>query len=135
MAVQTQGKTGGQPEAVVPGMPFDSNIAGCVWHRLLVDAQIPAGSAISVRARAADDALLLQVGSWQQQPTLYLRSGGAELPYYDPWHDIQPPPEGAGLGARYSDEHLLCLRAIPVLRNRGLRLDEIRERLVPFRRQ
>src|SRR6266567_336038 len=67
-----------------------------VWHRLLVDAQIPAGSAISVRARAADDALLLQVGSWKQQPTLYLRSGGAELPYYDPWHDIQPPPEGAG---------------------------------------
>jgi phage tail-like protein len=96
MAVQTQGKPGGQPEAVVPGMPFDSNIAGCVWHRLLVDAQIPAGSAISVRARAADDALLLQVGSWKQQPTLYLRSGGAELPYYDPWHDIQPPPEGAG---------------------------------------
>ena len=42
---------------------------------------------------------------------------------------ILPPPEGAGLGARYSEEHLLRLRAIPVLRNRGLRLDEIRERL------
>ncbi len=42
---------------------------------------------------------------------------------------LLPPPHGAGLGARYSDEHLLCLRAIPVLRNRGLRLDEIRERL------
>jgi DNA-binding transcriptional MerR regulator len=42
---------------------------------------------------------------------------------------LLPPPQGAGLGARYSDEHLLCLRAIPVLRNRGLRLDEIRERL------
>lgn len=42
---------------------------------------------------------------------------------------LLPPPQGAGLGARYSDEHLLCLRAIPILRNRGLRLDEIRERL------
>src|SRR5712691_5019154 len=42
---------------------------------------------------------------------------------------LLPPPQGAGLGARYSDEHLLCLRAIPVLRNRGLRLDEIRARL------
>jgi DNA-binding transcriptional MerR regulator len=42
---------------------------------------------------------------------------------------LLPPPQGAGLGARYGDEHLLCLRAIPVLRNRGLRLDEIRERL------
>jgi len=42
---------------------------------------------------------------------------------------LLPPPQGAGLGARYSDDHLLCLRAIPVLRNRGLRLDEIRERL------
>jgi DNA-binding transcriptional MerR regulator len=42
---------------------------------------------------------------------------------------LLPPPQGAGLAARYNDEHLLSLRAIPVLRNRGLRLDEIRERL------
>jgi DNA-binding transcriptional MerR regulator len=46
---------------------------------------------------------------------------------------LLPPPEGAGLGARYNDEHLLRLRAIPILRNRGLRLDEIRERLVSMR--
>jgi DNA-binding transcriptional MerR regulator len=42
---------------------------------------------------------------------------------------LLPPPEGAGLGARYSDEHLLRLRAIPVLRSQGLRLDEIRAKL------
>jgi DNA-binding transcriptional MerR regulator len=42
---------------------------------------------------------------------------------------LLPPPQGAGLGARYSDEHLLYLRAIPFLRSRGLRLDQIRERL------
>lgn len=40
--------------------------------------------------------------------------------------EILPPPEGAGLGARYDEEHLLRLKAIPVLRNRGMRLDEIR---------
>lgn len=40
--------------------------------------------------------------------------------------EVIPPPDGAGLGARYDDEHLLRLRAIPILRNRGMRLDEIR---------
>jgi len=42
---------------------------------------------------------------------------------------LLPPPEGAGLAARYTDEHLLRLKAIPVLRRQGLRLDEIRARL------
>jgi DNA-binding transcriptional MerR regulator len=42
---------------------------------------------------------------------------------------LLPPAEGAGLGARYSDAHLLRLKAIPLLRARGLRLDQIRERL------
>ena len=42
---------------------------------------------------------------------------------------LLPPAEGAGLGARYTDAHLLRLRAIPLLRSRGLRLDQIRERL------
>lgn len=42
---------------------------------------------------------------------------------------ILPPPQGAGLGARYGDEHLLRLRLIPLLRGQGLRLDDIRQRL------
>lgn len=42
---------------------------------------------------------------------------------------LLPPAEGAGLGARYSDAHLLRLKAIPLLRAGGLRLDQIRERL------
>lgn len=40
---------------------------------------------------------------------------------------ILPPPQGAGLAARYSEEHLLRLRLVPVLRRKGLRLDQIRE--------
>jgi DNA-binding transcriptional MerR regulator len=42
---------------------------------------------------------------------------------------LLPAPSGAGLGARYTDVHLLRLKAIPILRQQGLRLDEIRVRL------
>ena len=42
---------------------------------------------------------------------------------------ILPSPEGAGVGTRYSDEHLLCLKIIPLLRRKGLKLDEIRAQL------
>src|SRR5688500_13864416 len=42
---------------------------------------------------------------------------------------LLPPAGGAGLGARYSDAHLLRLKAIPLMRARGLRLDQIRGRL------
>src|SRR5512133_3987362 len=49
--------------------------------------------------------------------------------YFYAQQGILPPAEGAGLGARYNQVHLLRLRAIPVLRQQGLRLDEIRKRL------
>lgn len=47
---------------------------------------------------------------------------------------LLPPPVGAGLGARYAAEHLLRLRLIPLLRTRGMRLDQIRERLASLPR-
>lgn len=72
----------------LPGGPFDSGEQGCVWHRLVLDAIIPAGTSLIVRARAADDpGLLLQTG-WSGQPVPYERSGGAEIPYFDPWRDL-----------------------------------------------
>ncbi len=39
---------------------------------------------------------------------------------------ILPPPAGAGLSARYQEPHLVRLKLSPFLRQRGLRLDEIR---------
>lgn len=48
--------------------------------------------------------------------------------YFYVQQGILPAAEGAGLAARYSEEHLLRLAAIPLLRRRGLRLDEIRAR-------
>jgi phage tail-like protein len=80
-----------------PGGPLDSNQPGCVWHRLLLDAHLPPGSQIKVRARAADSADLLTQSGWKDQPTPYLRSGGSEIPFYDPWADVPPPlPELTG---------------------------------------
>lgn len=48
--------------------------------------------------------------------------------YFYVQQGILPAAAGAGLAARYSEEHLLRLAAIPLLRRRGLRLDEIRTR-------
>ena len=42
--------------------------------------------------------------------------------------ELLPPPSGAGLGARYNQDHLLRLKLIPVLRSQGLRLDNIRDK-------
>lgn len=39
---------------------------------------------------------------------------------------LLPPPHSAGAGAYYDETHLLRLKMIPVLRQKGLRLDDIR---------
>ena len=80
---------------VQPGQPFDSSVPGCTWHRLLLDADLPSGTAVVVRARAADDPALLAVTLWQDQPRLYQRSDGAELPFYvEPALRGGPPSAG-----------------------------------------
>ncbi len=48
--------------------------------------------------------------------------------YFYVQQGILPPPEGAGLAAHYGEDHLLRLQLIPLLRQQGLRLDEIRAR-------
>jgi DNA-binding transcriptional MerR regulator len=48
--------------------------------------------------------------------------------YFYVQQGVLPPPEGAGLAAHYNEDHLLRLRLIPMLRQQGLRLDEIRVR-------
>lgn len=49
--------------------------------------------------------------------------------YFYVQQGILPPPQGAGLAAYYTGEHLLRLKMIPILRSQGLRLDDIRTRL------
>lgn len=115
----------------IPGQPFDSNIIGCVWHRLLMDAEIPPGTQVLIQARAADDPDLLPVTPWIPQPKPYRRSGGAELPYFDPYAGRQDDPtlsERAGtweilfqeVNGRYLQIQLTILgtgRATPEIRS------------------
>jgi phage tail-like protein len=64
---------------------FDSRQPRCVWHRLLVDACVPPGTAIRIESRAADDLAALRRDSatpWQAEPALYLRRDGSEIPFY-----------------------------------------------------
>jgi phage tail-like protein len=86
--------------SAIPGQPFDSQLPGCVWHRLLLDAQVPTGTSLAVQARASDDPALLTQSPWLPQPAPYPRSDGAELAWYDPWTDLRAAdgslPAGTG---------------------------------------
>jgi phage tail-like protein len=63
---------------------FDGKEPGCVWHRLLIDGTIPAGTQVQVQSRAADNTSDLSATDWNPEPQPYLRFTGAELPYYRP---------------------------------------------------
>lgn len=99
---------------------FDGAEPDCVWHRLMLDACIPAGAAVDVYTRAADDWRELtlaewmgaadrralagpdalpddvamhesDLAAWQPEPAPYLRGDGPELPWL-------PRETGAGRG-------------------------------------
>lgn len=73
--------------------PLDSHQQGATWHRLFLDACIPPETAVTVWTRAADDEQLLAQLAYMAEPDLYLRSRGAEIPYWS----AQPPPTDASL--------------------------------------
>lgn len=74
-----QPRPGSSPAA--PGM-FDGKLPGCVWHRLCLEACIPAGASVTIESRAADLPQLLLNSDWRLEPTPYLRGDGPEIPYY-----------------------------------------------------
>ena len=80
----------------IPGQPFDSGIPHCVWHRLLLDVDVPSGCSISIAARASDDAGLLDRLAFIAQPPPYRRGAGCELPWRDPWAAVERPSPEAG---------------------------------------
>ncbi len=69
-------------EAVVHFNTFDGKVFDCIWHRLLLDAQIPPGTRVVVESRAANDEEVIEKTDWRREPALYLRSQGSELPYH-----------------------------------------------------
>ncbi len=76
---------------------FDGLEQQCTWDRLMLDACIPSGSSIEVFCRAADETVPCEASAlkspldnaefceiidpWVEQPKLYLRGDGAELPW------------------------------------------------------
>ena len=82
------------------GQTFDSQLPGCVWHRLAARRPGPTGTSVAVQARASDDPRARRRLPWLTQPEPYLRSDGAELAGIDPWADRRaarrPLPDGTG---------------------------------------
>ncbi len=75
---------------------FDSRKPDCVWHRIFLDAAIPPGAQVQIESRAANDIAELKRRPWQFEPDLYLRAGGAELPYYHPYSPEMEKLDGIG---------------------------------------
>jgi phage tail-like protein len=85
-----------QSEGEVSAIIMDGDEPDCVWHRIIMDASIPAGTRIVVESRAANEQRLLQELSWQQEPDPCLRQEGSELPLHDPFADIQSKNDRIG---------------------------------------
>ena len=64
---------------------FDGKEHNCLWDGLFLDACIPPETDVTVFSRADNDQALLETIPFNREPELYLRSAGAELPYYRPF--------------------------------------------------
>jgi len=102
---QPQARYQTQAQLLLPNMPaassndslpaaFDGTQPGCVWHRIFIDACIAPGAGVRVESRAADQRSLLPSTPWQSEPAPYLRSDGAEIPYYNPQLPVAPDRSG-----------------------------------------
>jgi len=69
---------------------FDAGTPGTAWHRVILDAAIPAGAAVTVELRAADATADLDRAAWETLPRPYRRGDGPELPFWDPFPGSDP---------------------------------------------
>ena len=63
---------------------LDGKTRNCVWHRVLLDACLPADSQVRVWTRAHNDPDLLATVAYAPEPDLVLRRDDGELPFYRP---------------------------------------------------
>jgi len=68
----------------------------------------------------------MQTSTYEIQELVELTGVPRRNIYFYVQQGLLPPPAGAGLAARYNAEHLLRLRLLPLLRRKGLKLDQIR---------
>jgi hypothetical protein len=76
-------------QAVALTALFDGKTRDCVWDSLFLDGCIPPETTVTVFSRAGNDTQLLDAAPFQQEPPLYRRGAGAELPYYDPFAELK----------------------------------------------
>ena len=78
---------------------FDGKEPQCIWHRLLLDARIPAETSVRIWSRSGDDPEGLATTAWAAEPDPYRRGDGSELPYAPtPWSDPGTGTEHSGEG-------------------------------------
>lgn len=63
---------------------LDGKTRNCVWHRVLLDACLPADTEVRVWTRAHNDLDLLATVAYAPEPDLVLRRNDGELPFYRP---------------------------------------------------
>jgi phage tail-like protein len=85
---------------------FDGREPGCLWHRVFLDACIPAGCSVTLAVRAADHEEELASLGWQIQPRPYQNSTGSEIPWaaqrFDTWELLLQQVRGRFLQIRVS---------------------------------
>lgn len=83
-------------EGTVTTAALDGREPGCVWHRLVMDGCLPAGTALRVESRTADYDDRLAAAPWREEPAPYRRARGPELPFYRAFTAEQERCEGVG---------------------------------------
>ena len=61
---------------------------------MVLDACIPHDTRVLIAARTAEDPEELDLAEWQEQPRLHLRGDGADLPFHQPFEDMDPKRAG-----------------------------------------
>jgi phage tail-like protein len=75
---------GPSPPAGARRPAFDGRDPDCKWHRLALDACIPAGTEVQVWSRAANEQRDLAGTEWQPEPPFHRRGDGSEQPFVRP---------------------------------------------------
>jgi phage tail-like protein len=83
--------------ATLEGVVFDGKLPDCHWRRLILDACIPDDASIGIESRVANERHELAQKAWRQEPPLYLRRGGPEIPFHQPY--AHEELDGSGVGA------------------------------------
>ena len=111
-------------EAVIDSPVFDGREPDCVWHRLMLDACIPPDTGVAIATRAANSLAELEASAYIDEPSLYRRATGSELPFvaqggsvwYGTWETLFQRARGRYVQIRFtltsSEQRTPSLRAL-----------------------